>query len=112
MADEGLERRSSVRVDARCPATVFGHTGDVLAKTRAHNISDGGMLIEIPANSVPPVDSMVNLAVSVSHTDPRGVSSESFTANARVVRHHPSADDENIAFVGLAFERCLSLGLA
>ena len=111
MADEGLERRSSSRVAALCPATVFAHTGDVLAKTRAHNISDGGMLIEVPSHELLPMDMLVNLAVSVPHTDPRGISSESFTASARVVRHHPSAD-ENVAFVGLAFENQLSLGLA
>ena len=74
------------------------------------NISDGGMLVPLPADAAPTPGTRVELDFSVPRSTPNTFLFERLSAKAFVVRNQPSGTDHE-CHVAVRFERPLDLGL-
>ena len=79
------ERRRYERFELPCQVLVSDEQGRELLRTKALNISDGGMLIAARADQAIAIGETVQVAVEV----PRGEKHEDFFSIASVVRHQP-----------------------
>jgi hypothetical protein len=110
MSSRAAERRRHKRQALACPVIVASPHGRVLGQTKAINLSDGGVYIPLPLDSVPTPSSRVKLVISVPRTTANTYMLEEFNCSARVLRHHPLLD-EKLAGVALQFVESVQFGL-
>ena len=101
------ERRRHRRFDVACPTVLSGpQSGD--AKGTSVNVSDGGMLLAMPASTLPETGEEVELQFRVPRRTPNTYLLEAFTCRARVVHHRGTPGSPDPA-VGLQFHDPLDL---
>jgi hypothetical protein len=110
MTSDMPERRENKRNELSCPVTLTNGHSEVTATAKSLNISDGGALIKLPADSVPSFGSELIIKLSVPRKTANTYMPEEFVCNGRVVRHQPLEDDRWIG-VALQFGRPLRLEL-
>lgn len=98
MNEQVQDRRTYKRIDMSCPVVVFDMAGKKIAKSQTVNLSDGGMLLSVPAESLPAVETDVNITLSVPRTTANTYMLEDFAGQARVTRHEPLADKAATGF--------------
>jgi len=104
------ERRRYKRQNLPCPTVVELSDGLALGSTRTINISDGGVLITLPADALPDPGTEVKVTFSVPRTTPNTYMLEQFSCGARVVRLAPVPDGGHTG-VGLQFDQPMDLML-
>ena len=110
MATRRQERRKHRRAKVPCPLILRDREGNVLAKTRVENISDGGVFLTMPIDSLPRFGNELNLSFSVPRTTPNTYMLEEFKCRGKVVRQQPLTDTDR-AGMGLQFSKPLPLML-
>ncbi len=110
MATRRQERRKHRRAKLPCPLILRDRDGNVLAKTRAENISDGGVFLTMPIDSLPRFGNELNLSFSVPRSTPNTYMLEEFKCRGKVVRQQPLTDTDR-AGMGLQFNKPLPLML-
>ncbi len=110
MQRRGAERRKHRRAELRCPVTLRDTEGNALAKARAENVSDGGVFLSIPINSLPHFGIELDVSFSVPRTTPNTYMLEEFNCKARIVRHQPMVNCDQ-AGMGLQFVEAQELML-
>ncbi|MCD6304170.1 MAG: PilZ domain-containing protein [Planctomycetes bacterium] len=110
MADAIFERRRHKRHELPCPAALAVRDGERPARTRTINLSDGGMLLAVPAESAPPAGQRVKVRFSVPRSTPNTYLLEEFTSDATVVRTVP-ADQADRRRLALQFVQPIDLAL-
>ena len=110
MAMPNKERRKYRRTDLVCPITLRDRDGNVLAKTRAENVSDGGVFLTMPIDSLPRFGNELDLSLSVPRSTPNTYMLEEFKCKGKVVRQQPLVDTDR-AGMGLKFDKPLPLML-
>jgi len=103
MRNGTAERRENPRTDLSCPVSLYNRAGELIARAKTVNVSDGGMLVSIPVSALPKLEDRANVALSVPRSTPTTYMLEDFACAARVVRHQPMVDDA-FAGVALAFD--------
>ncbi len=98
------ERRQHKRHELRCPVVVRGDDGEPLAETATVNISDGGVFVTVPIDSVPARGCPVRLDLRIPRQTTNTYMLEDVTRRATVVRHTALKDDGH-AGVAVEFER-------
>ena len=109
MTNKRDERRQYRRFDLSCPAALSG-TGETFAEGKTLNVSDGGLLVPLAVQYVPPCGQEVKVSFSVPRSTPNTYMLEEVECSARVVRHQPMTDNDYAA-VGLAFTKPMELGI-
>ena len=104
------ERRASARMALSCPVSLYDRAGDLLVRSKTVNLSDGGLLVSVPVETLGRLGESTNVALSVPRSTPTTYMLEDFACPARVVRHQPMVD-EQFAGVALAFEEPQELSL-
>ena len=111
MAKQKVERRRHERFDLSCTTEIFSSEGRLLARTKTVNVSDGGALLSVPADSLPSFDGQdVNISFDVPRSTPNTYMLEEFSAKAKVLRSQP-ANDDSLAGVAIQFFRPVNLAL-
>lgn len=107
MADEQFDRRRYRRFDLPCPAMLL--EGDE-SPARAHtlNISDGGALVAMPLEDLPPAGQKLRLRLSLPRSTASTHMLEKVRCEAEVKRHQPLTDDRYAA-VALEFAEPMDL---
>ena len=105
-----VERRQYERFGIPCPSKVTLGAGKELPGCHAVNVSDGGILLEVPPEALPDRDSIVKLTFSVPRSTPNTYMLEDFTTTAKVIRHQVSAENGR-AGVALQFSYPLQLAI-
>ena len=104
------ERRKHRRSRISCPAAVLSVDGQELVKGRTVNLSDGGLLISVKADSLPALDGNVQARFSVPRSTPSTYMLEEFSSPARVVRRQPLVKPK-LTGIALQFQQDVPLGL-
>ena len=110
VADSKAERRQHKRLQLNCPIVISDKDGEVLAKTKTLNISDGGTIVLMPLGALPTFQTQVSLEFSVARSTANTYMLEPFTCQARVARHQPVAD-EGLAAVAFQFHPTQQLAI-
>jgi len=110
MSKSRKERRKHPRFDLSCPIRIEGDAGNALHRTRALNVSDGGVFVAVPIDALPPFGSELNVQFSVPRTTPNTYMLEEFSSRAKVVRHQPMKDSRQ-AGLAMRFAEPLELML-
>ena len=108
MASERQERRQHSRLKAGCPVSVFTRSGELVAKGRSLDISDGGAYVSVPAEAIDRIQGRVNLTFSIPRSTENTYMLEDFACQADVLRSQPLVDD-NLAGVAMAFAHPIHL---
>lgn len=103
MAKKTAERRRNPRTDLSCPVSLYDRAGELIIRSKAVNVSDGGLLVSVPLQTLPQLDDRTNVTFSVPRSTPTTYMLEDFACGATIVRQQPMVDDE-FAGVALAFE--------
>lgn len=93
-----------------CPVSVSLDDDSPYYEGKTLNISDGGMLLSVPVDSVPSIDHKVHMRVAVPRTTPNTRMLEDFQLDAVVVRHHPMTDN-SMAAVAFRFAESADMNL-
>lgn len=101
MAEMQFDRRRYRRFDLPCPATL-ARGEEVLARIHTVNISDGGALVAMQLEDIPPAGQKVDLNLSLPRSTDSTYMLEKFRSEAQVKRHQPLTD-ERYAAVALEF---------
>lgn len=104
------ERRQSPRVRLACPAKLVSSSGQLLVQTKTVDISDGGALLPVRFDELPPIGSAVRVDFSVPRFTTNTYMLEPHTVEARVLRHQPLKDDRYAA-TAVQFEKRQPLSL-
>ncbi len=104
MAAIRTERRTHQRAAVPCVITLEDSEGNVLHRTKAHNLSDGGVFLAMPIDVLPHFGAELNLSFSVPRTTSNTYMLEQFNCKARIVRHQPLVDCDT-AGMGLQFTK-------
>lgn len=110
MVHRAAERRKHKRQAIACPVSLSGEDEKFLAQSKTLDISDGGAIFAVPSKSVPRLDQKVAIVFSVPRSTPNTYMLEEFTGRARIVRHQPLLDNEQVG-VAIQFLPAMSLGL-
>ncbi|HUT60516.1 MAG TPA: PilZ domain-containing protein [Phycisphaerae bacterium] len=110
MVRRASERRKHTRHALACPVSLSREDEKLLAQSKTVNISDGGALVAVPSKSVPRLDQKVALVFSVPRSTANTYMLEEFTGRARIVRHQPLTDNDQVG-VAIQFLPAMSLGL-
>ncbi len=110
MSARRAEKRQHRRHALACPVAVLNEGGDVVARGKTLNISDGGALFAVPVAGVPAVPQAVRLDISVPRSTPNTYMLEPVSAPARVLRHEALVDPR-LAGLAVRFESPLDLAL-
>lgn len=110
MASERQERRRHSRLKAACPVSVFTRSGELVAKGRSLDISDGGAYVSVPAEAIDRIKGRVNLTFAVPRSTENTYMMEDFACQADILRQQPLVD-KNLAGVAIAFTDPIDLGL-
>jgi len=110
MAKQSIDRRLHKRLDLACLTAVRAGQAQTLADGRTINISDGGMLLAVPAKALPARGSRVELVFSVPRSTPNTYMLEEFRSPARVVRHQP-LKERGLTGLALQFAKPLDMVL-
>ena len=110
MSDQDSERRRHRRLRMSFPVSFFDRSGTVIVKGDSIDLSDSGIFVSVPVESMEKLDNKVNLTFSVSRSDNGGFMLEDFACQADVVRQQPLTDP-TFAGVAMSFERVLDLAL-
>ncbi|MBL7133910.1 MAG: PilZ domain-containing protein [Phycisphaerae bacterium] len=110
MADERRERRRYNRLMLECPISFFTRSGQVAAKGKSLDISDGGTFVSVPVEQVHQLQGKVNLTFSIPRSTENTYMLEDFACQAHILRRQPLVD-ESFAGVALAFTSPMDLGL-
>jgi hypothetical protein len=102
------ERRLHKRHKLKCPITLFGLCGQVLAKTSTLDISQGGTYVTVAQNILDDIEN-VNVTFSIPSTAPNN-QIEGFATNATVLRQG-QADHTGQTTLALQFTQQLHLPL-
>jgi c-di-GMP-binding flagellar brake protein YcgR len=107
MADVQFDRRRYKRFGLPCPATLA--CGEkVLARVHTVNISDGGALVALPLEDLPPAGQKLDLDLALPRSTPSTHMLEKVRSEAQVKRHQPLTDDRYAA-VALEFVHPMDL---
>lgn len=111
-APQGAERRAHRRWPLNCPVALLDDQGELIARSRTDNLSDGGAYVVLPVEALPRAagQQALRVQISVPRTTTNTYMLEDFQARATVVRTEPlvNADQAGLA---LAFQAPLSLDL-
>jgi hypothetical protein len=105
-----VERRQFERFNIPCSSEVTLGAGTELTGCHAVNVSDGGILLEIPLDALPESNSAVKLTFSVPRSTPNTFMFEEFTTAARILRQQIMAENGKTG-VALQFSTPLQLAL-
>ena len=105
-----IEKRRSKRLHAAWSVTVDTRSGDLIGQSKSVNISNGGLLIPLPVESLPAVGSSVKLTLSVPRFTTNTFMLEAMHTRATVLRHQPMIDD-HYAGTAMRFDEPADLGL-
>jgi len=108
MADAAAERRAHKRFAVPCCSEIADLNRDQTIKGKALNLSDGGLLMAMPIEAVPPRDSVVRVNFSLPRSTPNTYLLEDVACKAKVIRHEPMKD-ASLAGVALKFTEPISL---
>ena len=108
MADAAAERRAYKRFTMPCVSEIGDVNGADGIKGKAVNLSDGGLLVAMPVETLPARDSMVRVNFSLPRSTPNTYMLEDVACKAKVIRHEPMKDD-SMAGVALKFTEPVSL---
>ncbi len=110
MTDQPQQRRQHNRVKVECPVTFFTRSGEVAAKGKSVNLSNGGILVSIPVEEAGKIRGTVNLTFSVPRSTENTYMLEDFACQADILRRQALVG-ENSTGVAVAFTRPLNLDL-
>ncbi len=111
MANQASERRRHKRHDISCPVTIHNPGGEMLFQAKTTNISDGGIFIAVPINSLQKLGRKINVSLRLPRSTPNTFMFEDFACHASVVRHEPLTDHEQ-AGIAMAFAKPLDLQIS
>jgi len=80
------ERRRHKRIALACPVKLIDQDGQIIAETKARDISDGGIFIPVTPQKLPECGGMIRLNLSVPRFTTNTYMLEDFSCRARVVR--------------------------
>ncbi len=109
MAKPVHERRQYKRHPLGCPAHLADEAGTCLVAGKTINISDGGLLMPVPAKAAPKPGRLLSLKLSVPRSTPNTFLMEPIAGKAIIVRHEPA--DNGACRVAVRFEPPLTLDL-
>ena len=92
------------------PVSFFDRSGTVIVKGDSIDLSDSGLFVSVPIESMGKLDDKVNLTFSVPRSNDESFMLEDFACQADVVRQQPLTDP-TFAGVAVSFERVLDLAL-
>ncbi|MHC4983635.1 MAG: PilZ domain-containing protein [Planctomycetota bacterium] len=104
------ERRAHKRQNLACPTALLDSGGEIIAKGKTVNLSEGGALVSVPIESAPDMAADVEIRFSVPRSTANTYMLEEFASLACVTRHQPLVD-ESRAGVAIRFNKPLELGL-
>jgi hypothetical protein len=110
MSRQRPEHRRHKRLRLACPVTVCQSDGQDIGRTRTLNVSNGGALVSLPVDRLPPCGCELRLTVSVPRSTPNTYMLEEFRSGATVVRHQALVDERR-AGVAVRFTQPLELAL-
>ncbi len=110
MSLQMAERRDNKRANLSCAVKLLDRAGQLMAESKTVNISDGGLMVTLPVDSLPSIGTRVNLEVALPRSTPSSFMLEKLTTQARVLRHQPMIDDR-FAGAALRFAKSLKLTL-
>ena len=108
MADAAAERRAHKRFTVPCPSEIADLKGADSIKGKALNLSDGGLLMAMPVETLPARNSVVRVNFSLPRSTLNTYMLEDVACKAEVIRHEPMKD-ESLAGVALKFTEPISL---
>lgn len=112
MAQQTRERRAHRRLVLTCPVVVSDEGGRELLRTRTLNVSDGGALLQAPADQELAPGEPVKLLLRVPRSTPNTYMLEDFSSGANVVRRQAAADAAGPGqYVAVRFAEPLGLEL-
>ena len=104
------ERRAHLRVETPCPVSLFDTRGQQFAEARAENVSDGGLFVVTPIETIPKFGSELQVAFKLPRSTANTFMYEKVKCKAKVTRHQPLVDTDQ-AGVALKFSQPLELML-
>ena len=110
MTDQRQQRRQHNRVKVESPVTFFTRSGEVAAKGKSVDLSDGGIFVSVPVEEAGKIRGTVNLTFSIPRSTENTYMLEDFACQADVLRQQPLVD-KNLAGVAIAFTNPMDLGL-
>ncbi len=111
MANQTSERRRYRRHELTCPVTIHNPGGEVLFQAKTANISDGGIFVAAPIESLQKLGKKINLSLRLPRSTPNTFIFEDFACHASIVRHEPLTDDAQ-AGIAMAFAKPLDLQIS
>lgn len=108
MANQGSERRQHARHDLSCPVSIHNPGGELLFQAKTFNLSDGGMFVSAPVESLGKLGKKINISLRLPRATANTFMFEDVASHANVIRHQP-LDDHALAGVALAFVKPLDL---
>ncbi len=88
-----VERRQHKRYEMDRPVSVHVSQGDLIADGKTLNVSDGGVLLIVPAGEAPQHGRDVEVKFSLPRSTPNTYMLEEVVSSGRVVRRQPMNDD-------------------
>lgn len=110
MTSERQEQRQHSRLKVECPVSFFTRSGELVAKGKSLDMSDGGTYVSVPAKAVDRIKGRVNLTFSIPRSTENTYMLEDFACQADVIRQKPLAD-KKLAGVAIAFTSPMDLSL-
>ncbi len=104
------ERRKHRRFELSCPIRLIDDAGGTVAAARTLDISDGGVFIPLPPDSLPKCRKALKVGLSVPRQTANTFMLEEFSCEGRVLRHQPLADGRS-AGVAIQFAKPMKLSL-
>ena len=111
MARRTKDKRQHPRFELACPTTVFKSSGDVVGTYRTVNISDGGVIVPIPAEDVPRLGAKLQLYLAVPHHTKETYHLEHFALEGKVLRKDEAGENVPLQ-VAIQFTQPRELTLA
>jgi len=107
-----VERRRYQRFELPIPVVILDDKGCILAKGTTADISDGSLMLFMPAKVAPKLDSIVEVRLSILEPPKAGCldQTKEISSRAKVVRHRP-VDEGRLIGVGLQYLKPLDLKL-
>jgi len=108
MTAPSRERRAYRRFESHGPVALIDPQGKQLPGTRMENVSDGGIFLTAPIDSLPPFGGEFDIKFKIPRTTPNTYMLEEVKTSAKVIRQQPMLDGDQIG-VGLRFRQPLEL---
>jgi hypothetical protein len=108
MSAPGVERRAHKRFESTGPVTMVDPSGKRIAGARLANVSDGGVFVTTPIDSLPVFGCELEVSFRIPRSTANTYMLEAVRATGKVSRQQPMRDGDNVG-VAIRFAEPLEL---